>query len=102
MRSSRAALVEHLAGTASALLAFNLTSAAKTQATGDMLGKVRSASLPEVELDRAVPEWLANEESWPAACAEEEATYRSILEQAANISNARERAKAGLQRLRRR
>ncbi|HET9892357.1 MAG TPA: SNF2-related protein, partial [Mycobacterium sp.] len=99
MRSSRAALVEHIAGTAVALRTYGLPTAAKTQPTGDMLQSVTSFAregLPVMELTCPLPDWLVDEGAWHAACAEEAAIYERILDCSSRISEARERAKADL------
>ena len=99
MRSSRAALIEHVAGTTAAIDACCLPETAKAQATGDVLGTVKRRAgegLPQVELRCALPEWLTSEAAWRAACAEEAANFERILKYSAKISDARERAKAEL------
>lgn len=99
MRSSRAALVEHIGGTATALRAYGLPATAKTQATGNVLGKVTAlveGGLPEVELECALPIWLTDEAAWRDACNQEAKTYRRIFAYSSKISDARERAKAKL------
>jgi hypothetical protein len=99
MRPSRAALVEHAAGTAEALRTYGLPATAKTQATGDVLGKVTALAgegLPLVELQCALPAWLTDEAAWRNACAEEAATYQRILGHSSKISSARETMKAQL------
>lgn len=97
MRSSRAALVEHVAGTAVALRTYRLPGTAKTQPTGDLRGSVTRLAqegLPVVELACPLPEWLTDEVAWRAACAEEAGIYQRILDSSAKISDARECAKA--------
>lgn len=99
MRSSRAALVEHLAGTAEALRACGLPATAKKQATGDVVQNVTAITergLPQSDLACTLPEWLTEEAAWRQACAEETATYQRILEQASKFSDAREQTKADL------
>jgi hypothetical protein len=99
MRSSRAALLEHLAGTAEALTVCRLPATAKRQATGDVIGNVTviaQRGLPQAELACTLPEWLTDQAAWRRACTEEAATYRRILEQSSKISDARERTKAEL------
>ncbi len=99
MRSSRAALVEHVAGTTAAIDACHLPETAKAQVTGDVLGTVRRRAgegLPQVELRCALPEWLTDEAAWREVCTDEAANYERILKYSAKISDARERAKAEL------
>ena len=99
MRSSRAALVEHLAGTVAAISACRLPATAKKQVTGDVIGNVTTLAergLPQTELACTLPEWLTDEAAWRLACSDEAATYRRILEHSSKISDARERTKAEL------
>jgi hypothetical protein len=99
MRSSRAALVEHVAGTAAAAAAFGLSSVAKGQPTGAVASTVASLAEqgpPEIELQCEVPEWLTDPGAWRTACEREVAVYQRILDAAARLSAARERAKADL------
>ena len=99
MRSSRAALVEHVAGTAIAIAAYGLSSVVKGQPTGDVASTVRDLAeqgLPDVELGCELPQWLAEPEAWRAACDNEAAIYKRILDAADRLSPSRERAKADL------
>jgi hypothetical protein len=99
MRSSRAALVEHLAGTNAALDRYELPPSAKAQASGDVIQTVTDLAQegpPQVELDCALPDWLAGEAAWHDACAVEEVIYQQILALSRELSNARERTKAAL------
>jgi SNF2-related domain/Helicase conserved C-terminal domain len=99
MRSSRAALVEHLAGTTAALQACGLAERAKAQRTGDVIGKLAELAgqgPPGVELTCPVPEWLQDKDAWLTTCAGEVAIYRRILDCSEKISSARERTKAEL------
>lgn len=99
MRSSRAALVEHVAGTTEALRTYGLSASPKTQATGDVLATVAARAgegPPAAELTCPLPAWLSSEGAWRVACAREAAAYRRILGHAARLSDARERTKASL------
>jgi hypothetical protein len=99
MRSSRAALVEHLAGTAAAILAYGLSSVPKGQPTGavaETVHRLGTQGPPEVDLACPIPEWLTDPTAWQVACQKEAATYRLILDAAAHLSPAREQAKAQL------
>ena len=99
MRSSRAALVEHVAGTAAAVAAYEMSSVPKGKPTGDMASTVRTLAQegpPEVELSCPLPEWLTDPAAWRAACESDAASYQRILEAAGLLSSARERAKADL------
>lgn len=99
MRSSRAALVEHLAGTVAAVDAFSLPPSFKPQPTGNVIERLRAlAELepPVVELECELPEWLVDAEAWRRRCEEELARYEAVLEDAWALSDARERKKAAL------
>ncbi|MGI8808724.1 MAG: helicase-related protein [Acidimicrobiales bacterium] len=98
MRSSRAALVEHLVGTA-ASERYGL-GRFKPVATGDVVGKLQrlaAAGPPEVHLvDCDVPDWLSDDEQWKAACDGERGRYLAMDEAAGQLSAAREAGKAAL------
>lgn len=98
MRSSRAALVEHLAGTVAASEWFGL-GRFKTTPTGDVIGKLgqlAGAGPPRLELECEVPTWLADDAEWREACLAEQRRYEAILGAARELSPAREDAKAEL------
>lgn len=97
MRSSQAALLEHVLGTPEAVLRLGLSNFVKTQASGDMLAKVsdaRAAGPPRVELDCDIPEWLGDVHAWRNACDEELARYQAIGALADRLGQRRERTKA--------
>lgn len=99
MRSSRAALTEHLIGTAAALRECGLSEKAKSQQTGDVIATVSALAEegpPQVDLSCLLPTWMTDADAWRDACADEAATYHQILESSTKISTARERAKAQL------
>ena len=99
MRSSRAALVEHLVGTAAVAERFGLDARFKTADTGNVIAKLERLTdegPPRLTLDCPLPEWLTDPDRWRAICGEEQARYQMMLDSAAMISDARERAKASL------
>jgi hypothetical protein len=99
LRSSRAALHEHVYGTAAAVDHFGLDQGFKAAGSGDTLGKVHergSQGPPAAALECELPDWLTDADAWSAACAFEAERYRSIGELLAGISDARERRKAEL------
>ena len=99
MRSSRAALIEHLSGTAAAIEAFELPSSFKPQPTGNVIARLEElAGLgpPTVELTCALPAWLVDPEEWRRRCGEERTRYDAVLHAAGALSDRRERRKAGL------
>lgn len=97
MRSSRAALLEHVLGTSEALRLSTLDGGVKQQSTGDLLSKTRAAihqPRPEIDLACELPDWLANDKQWSVACEIETATYQAIADAAVALSTAREQVKA--------
>lgn len=99
MRSSRAALVEHLAGTVEAARRFNLSDSFKPQPTGNVIDKLwrRSESdMPTVQLACELPTWLTDADAWRLQCIAERDTYVEILNEAGRLSPAREQEKAKL------
>jgi len=95
LRSSRAALVEHIAGTATAYAQFDLPGS-RAHATGDMPARLRTMAgqPPTNGLTVPVPEWLADPAAHAAACQVELAVYERIVALVAHLSDSREAAKA--------
>lgn len=101
MRSSRAALLEHVIGTSAAVEFLGIQDLVKGQATGNMIEKVRRTGEkgpPQVRLDCEKPDWLADPAAWRAVCDAEIARYEHIVEQAKLLSDTRERTKASFVR----
>ncbi|KHL04713.1 hypothetical protein LK10_04235, partial [Sinomonas humi] len=99
MRSSRAALIEHVAGTEEAVRLCSIDSAFKPKPTGNMLSTIAELARqgpPELLLDCEVPPWLTDPSAWRDACEHELECYRAILDAAQHLSTAREQAKADL------
>lgn len=97
MRSSKAALLEHLIGTDAAIAELQLHALSKPQRSGDTLARVaavRRRGMPANELSCELPVWLTHAAAWDDACQEEEATYRQILSAARSLSTLRESSKA--------
>jgi hypothetical protein len=96
LRSSGAALYEHLHGTNAAALHFELGQV-KKDPTGDVIGKLharRSGVPPRVLFEAQLPEWLKSRDLYRRACDEEIAVYEEIDRHLAGLSAGRERAKA--------
>ncbi len=96
LRSSRAALYEHLHGTKSALAKYNITDDFKNSRTGDQLGglgKLRGNAAPQQPLAAHLPLWLKEPAEYAAAVEEEERIYRQISELCEALSGGREQAK---------
>ncbi|WP_136610073.1 SNF2-related protein [Sinomonas albida] len=99
MRSSKAALIEHVAGTEEAVRQCSIEGAFKPKPTGNMLGTVTRLARegpPEILLKCEVPQWLTDAQEWRAACEQEAERYRMILNAGQRLSTARERTKADL------
>ena len=97
MRSSRAALLEHIVGTEAAIRQLAIRGLLKPQPTGNMLAKVgaaRAAGPPDVDLDCPIPEWLSDLNSWHTVCDLEAGRYERLTELSLSLSDQREQAKA--------
>jgi len=95
LRSSRAALIEHIQGTQAALEFEKLSESAKRNATGNLL-----ASLDELKgyppghgLSIEVPVWLTDPDAHMAAIEAEIQLYQHILQLVCDMSAGREMAK---------
>jgi hypothetical protein len=98
LRSSRAALHEHLVGTAEAAKRSNLEGFQKSAKSGNVIGRLAKAAgkLPKSHLSIDLPDWLSDEKAHNEACQSDVAIYRSILVLASSISAKREHAKVQL------
>lgn len=99
MRSSRAALVEHVLGTAAAAERFGIDPRYKASDTGNVLAsldRLAADGPPRWSLTCDAPAWLTDADAWRQACADERARYEAIAEAADRLSDARERAKSAL------
>lgn len=98
LRSSRAALLEHLCGTEYACAHFNLRSTVKGAGTGDVIGKLKriAGHPPKSHLGVPLPDFLTSPDAHSEACREEAGRYRRIQELLSRMSSEREDAKAGL------
>ena len=96
LRSSRAALLDHLIGTHAAAEEVGLEDFARGPETGDTLGRLRHCAgrVPVNHLGIALPDWLTDPAAHTAACAEDERLYGAILERVRAMTPAREQAKA--------
>jgi SNF2-related domain/Helicase conserved C-terminal domain len=98
LRSSRAALIEHVYGTNQAKEDFSISGAIKATESGDQVGTLRkmSGQSPDNGFSIPLPSWLASVEEYARACAEEAAVYERIAELTLQMSDARENIKAHL------
>jgi len=96
LRSSRAALVEHLIGTHQAIERLSIKRFKKSNATGDVLGQLGriAGSPPQSKLSIALPDWLTGPVAHKAACERDASTYAEILNLVMRLSDQRERRKA--------
>ena len=96
LRSSRAALIEHIEGTEAALKFESLSESAKKNPTGDQLRKLLELSgrPPGHALSVEVPDWLIESDAHATACHEEIDRYREISQLVRKMSPAREVVKA--------
>ncbi len=98
LRSSRAALIEHVEGTGVAAERFGL-GRFKQADTGDVLTKLRDlaqAGPPTVTLDCEVDPWLSDPTLWREACLAEHGRYADIARLARQLSSAREDTKVAV------
>lgn len=98
LRSSRAALLEHVHGTERACAVFEIVGFNKQTETGNQQQKLFEIQnrLPENKLSVPLPEWLSDVEAHAEACRHDLKIYNQIGKLALEISDARERAKARL------
>jgi superfamily II DNA or RNA helicase len=96
LRSSRAALLEHLLGTEAALAAADLEGHAKRQATGNIIGSLEAlaGSAPGSKLSVEVPAWLVESPAHHEQAVRELSIYKSIKNLALSLSPDRETTKA--------
>ncbi len=98
LRSSRAALIEHLYGTDEACQWLCFPSDEKKQSTGNMIDKVNRHAGKVVThgLSCALPLWLTDSQAHAETSAQEQVLYQRIGELARQISNQRELTKINL------
>ena len=97
MRSSQAALLEHVIGTnkwCSASESAASSSRSRPVICTPRLQTARAVGPPTIDLAGAVPDWLTDGEAWNTTCDEETERYRLIEQLATELGNRRERAKA--------
>ena len=96
LRSSRAAIIEHLLGTQSALKQFGLHEPIKTEDTGNILQALQESGgvVHESSLHDLLPDWLIDPEKHQKCVHQEVDIYRKILSLVNRTSDNREKAKA--------
>ena len=95
LRSSRAALAEHVAGTTAAVELFDLSGFRKHNETGNMLATLSEIAgrIPRNRLDVELPEWLTDKAAHIEACEHDHRIYARILELVRKMSARREQRK---------
>jgi hypothetical protein len=98
LRSSRAALAEHLVGTRQAVADFALAGFHKTSHTGNVIGTLEKIAgvIPKNRLSIPLPDWLSDPVKHAEACRKDAAIYSEIYERVQQMSDGRECAKAAL------
>jgi hypothetical protein len=98
LRSSSAALWEHVFGTQDALEKFRIEETIKVGETGAVIAKLEmlAGHPPDVLLEAPLPEWLSNERAHAAACEKEAEIYREMGELCGQISTRRLEARSHL------
>jgi len=96
LRSSKAALLEHLVGTDAAVEESELGAWTKQQVTGNRIGRLEELAghAPGSTLKVDVPAWLIDDAEHGQAAGEEQARYQKILELCRSLSTERETTKA--------
>nr|WP_321464369.1 helicase-related protein [uncultured Desulfobulbus sp.] len=96
LRSSRAAVVEHLLGTTEAAQRFQLEARIKTEDTGNVLKTLEeiSGQVKQSSLEEKLPVWLTNSDEHRKAVSDELDIYKRILDLIERISGNREQYKA--------
>lgn len=98
LRSSRAALFEHLVGSKQAAAILKLGATGKSRESGNMTWRVEElgGSVPPNELETQLPEWLKDPSAHEQAAREEADLYRRIRQLALDLSPGRDSAKVAL------
>jgi superfamily II DNA/RNA helicase len=94
LRSSRAALVEHLEGTKESLSQFGIRLAGKSQKSGNIIKSIEEMKMPESSLPIDLPDWLSNPQAFEKAKENELENLREISKLVKSISESRELRKA--------
>jgi superfamily II DNA or RNA helicase len=96
LRSSRAALIEHLLGTETAAKQFGIEGHIKNEDTGNVLTRLSESAgeIQQSSLADLLPTWLTDPEEHKRAVQEEVNIYGTILSLVEQMSDRRERTKA--------
>jgi hypothetical protein len=98
LRSSRAALLEHLRGSEAAIEAFGIEGFSKKAETGNLIASIRGLEgrVPPNKLSIELPTWLREPEAHAEACAHDLDLYQRIAALVPRLSAQREQAKVDL------
>jgi len=99
LRSSRAALAEHLVGTVNAVERYQLDERFKMSPSGNIvenLSLLAEMGPPQIKLECEIDDWLTDPALWRTRCLEERSRYLAIDAEVDRISDARELAKVRL------
>jgi hypothetical protein len=96
LRSSRAALIEHLKGTPAAIEACGLARNVRQGTGGNLIDRVSqiAGQVPKNRLSIPLPDWLSDPQAHAAACREDRERLIAIAERLERMSDHRERVKA--------
>ena len=96
LRSSKAALIEHLLGTEEASQRFGIKEKIKNEDTGNVLGSLKESAdfVQPSSLKNMLPSWLTDHEEHRQAVFKEVSIYEKILHRVDKMSDLRERSKA--------
>jgi len=95
LRSSKAALAEHIEGTQKALQRFEIKGFTKAD-SGNMMGTILKLEVPRNQLSVELPDWLRESEKHRIVCQNDLKLYKRILDLLTKMSFGREREKADL------
>ncbi|HEX8451538.1 MAG TPA: SNF2-related protein [Longimicrobium sp.] len=98
LRSSRAALFEHIRGTEDACARVGITTGVKKAGTGNVIGTLQAIRRrpPRSYLGVELPDWLSDREAHARECESEIAIYERIEELLERLSDDREVAKTDM------
>lgn len=96
LRSSRAALIEHLLGTEAAASQFGITGHIKNEDTGNVLTRLRNSAgrVQPSFLSAKLPDWLTDPQKHKLAVQAEVQIYEAVLDLVETMTDRRERYKA--------
>lgn len=96
LRSSRAALIEHLRGTSKAIEIAGLPRHVRQGSGGNLIDRVEriAGQVPRNRMSIELPGWLTDPEAHELACREDRERLEAIFERVLRMSDHRERVKA--------